>query len=52
MYNSPRRRGGLNRPADARARVVPADFHEESCSDFLRRHECESAEVANRTGRG
>ena len=51
MYNSPCRRGGSNRPADARARRVPADFHEGSRSDFLRRHERESADAARRTGR-
>ena len=48
MYNSPRRRGGSNRPADARARRVPADYHEGSCRDFLRRHERESADAARR----
>jgi hypothetical protein len=52
MYNSLRRRGGSNRPADARARRVPADFHEGSCREFLRRHERESAEAAHRTARG
>ncbi len=42
----------MNRPTDARACLVPADFHEGSCRDFLRRHERESAVAANRTGRG
>jgi retron-type reverse transcriptase len=51
MYNSPCRRGGPNRPADARARRVPADFHVGSRSDFLRRHERESADAAHFTGR-
>ena len=51
MYNSLRRRGGSNRPADARARQVPADRHEGSYRDFLRRHECESADAARSTGR-
>ncbi|MGP0070008.1 MAG: reverse transcriptase domain-containing protein [Isosphaeraceae bacterium] len=51
MYNSPRRRGGSNRPADARARRVPADFHEGSRGDFLRRHKRESADAAHLTGR-
>jgi RNA-directed DNA polymerase len=51
MYNSPRRRGGSKRPADARARRVPADFHEGSRGDFLRRHERESADAAQLTGR-
>ncbi len=50
MYNSPRRRGGSNRPADARARRVPADYHEGSCRDYLRRHERESADAARATG--
>jgi Reverse transcriptase (RNA-dependent DNA polymerase) len=51
MYNSPGRRGGSPWLADARARRVPADFHEGSYRDFLRRHERESADAARRTGR-
>jgi hypothetical protein len=51
MYNSLGRRGGSNRPADARARRVPADSHEGSARDFLRRHELESADAARKTGR-
>jgi hypothetical protein len=50
LYNSLRRRKGSNRPADARARRVPADLHEGSDRDFLRRHERESADAAHRTG--
>jgi hypothetical protein len=45
-YNSLRRRGGSNQPADAHARRVPADLHEGSAVDFLRRHERESAGAA------
>jgi RNA-directed DNA polymerase len=43
MYNSPRRRGGSNRLADAHARQVPAEAHKGSYRDFLRRHERETA---------
>jgi hypothetical protein len=45
-YNSLRRRGGSNEPADAHARQVPADLHEGTAVDFLRRHERESASAA------
>jgi RNA-directed DNA polymerase len=51
MYNSPGRRGGSAWPADARARRVPADLHEGSHRDFLRRHERESADAARQTAR-
>jgi hypothetical protein len=51
MYSSPRRRGGSSRPADARARQVPADFHEGSYRVLLSRHERESADAALRGGR-
>jgi Reverse transcriptase (RNA-dependent DNA polymerase) len=51
LYKSLRRRGGSNQPADARARRVPADLHEGSARDFLRRHERESADAARKTGR-
>ncbi len=43
MYNSPRRRGGSNRLADAHTRQVPAETHKGSYREFLRRHERESA---------
>ena len=51
MYNSPGRREGSTRPADVRARRVPADLHEGSYRDFLRRHQRESADAARRAGR-
>ena len=46
MYSSLRRRGGVNRPAESRARRVPAESHVGSCREFLRRHGAESAEAA------
>jgi retron-type reverse transcriptase len=46
MYDSPRRWGGSNWPAETRARRVPAESHEGSYRDFLRRHGDESADAA------
>src|SRR4051794_34349116 len=51
MYNSLRRRGGSNRPADAHARQVSADAHCGSTAEYLRRHGRESADVARGTNR-
>jgi hypothetical protein len=49
-YNGLRWRGGPKQPAGARARQVPADAHEGTSLDFLRRHERETVE-ANRGSR-
>jgi RNA-directed DNA polymerase len=49
MYSSLRRRGGSNRPADARDRLVPAESHVGTARDYLRRHERESAIAARGT---
>jgi len=49
IYSSLRPRGGSNRPAALRARPVPADLHEGSYRDFLRRHESESATAARKS---
>src|SRR5437899_2915315 len=46
MYNGLRRRRGPNPGADARDRRMPAEFHEGTRRDFLRRHARESAEAA------
>lgn len=51
MYSSLGRRGGSNRPADARDRLEPAELHEGTARDFLRRHGRESADAARRTAR-
>ncbi len=51
MYTSPRRRGGSNELADARARQVPAEAHRGSYREFLRRHERESAKAVGWTRR-
>src|SRR6185312_1792283 len=47
MYNSLRRWGGSKRPADTHARQLSADYHVGSYRDYLRRHECESADAAH-----
>ena len=47
MYSGLRRRRGSNEDADARARQMPADLHEGTRWDFLRRHERESADAAH-----
>ena len=44
MSESPRRRQG-HRPAGARARLVPAEAHEGTAAEFLRRHELEAREA-------
>src|SRR5262245_19719264 len=45
MYTWPRRRGAKG-AAGARARQVPAEAHEGSRQDFLRRHDAEAALAA------
>lgn len=49
MYEDPGRWRGNKRSTDARARQLPAEFHEGTRWDFLRRHECESAVAARGT---
>ncbi len=49
MYDSPRRRGGFNRLADDSARQTPAEAHQGSYRDLLRRHRRESATAARGT---
>lgn len=51
LYNSLGRRGGSNRPADTRDRLGSTGRRDRQARDFLRRHECESAEAALQTGR-
>src|SRR5262245_47361368 len=51
MYDSVRRRGGVERPADAHARRVPAESHRGTARDYLSRHGRESATAARGTRR-
>lgn len=51
VSNSLGRRGGSDRPADVRARRVPADYHEGSARDFRRRHQREPADATRRERR-
>ena len=51
MYTRPDRRRATQGFAGARVREVPAEFHEGTCEDFLRRHEIEAVSAAQGTNR-